>query len=242
MFNVGMCDDNGAFLDSIGPIVEREFKKTVSPKLDMAFTSFASAEGVLQHVKTNKLDLLFLDIDMPRISGFELAKTLGRESKSTLVVFMSAYDSFMYESFDFCPFAYIKKSSFEKDLQKVVRRVNEEILSPQKYVSIISDNNEVEIDVGKILCFESDKNYYIVHLIGGGKYVCRGTLSGVEEKLSDFDFYKVHSAFLVNLEHAGRISEDRFLHLGAMCVPVAQKRVSDFKKALSEFMRRKAGI
>ena len=81
MFNVGMCDDNAAFLDSIGPIIEREFKKTVSPKLDMAFTSFASAEGVLQHVKTNKLDLLFLDIDMPHISGFELAQKMYAQAK-----------------------------------------------------------------------------------------------------------------------------------------------------------------
>ena len=242
MFSIGICDDNPGFLDLLKSLIEQEFKKVVSPKLDMFFSSFYSGESVLKHVENNKLDLLFLDIDMPVISGFELAKKLSNKKTDTLIVFMSAYDNFMYESFNFCPFAYLRKSTMLNDLKRVIGRVNDEILSPRKYITVTVNNKEIEIDVKKILCFESNKNYFIIHLVGGTDYVCRGTLSSIESKVEEFDFYKVHSAFLVNLEHSGRITEEHYLHIENMRVPIAQKRISDYRKVMSEFTRRKAGI
>lgn len=242
MFTVGICDDNPGFLDLLKSLIESEFERVVSPKLDVEFLAFYSGESVLKYADSKQLDLLFLDIDMPITNGFEVANVLSGKNSNTLIVFMSAYDNFMYESFNYCPFSYLKKSTILKDLRKLIRRVNEKVLTPKKYITIVVDRKEIEVDVQEILCIESNKNYYNVHLINGDKYVCRGTLTNVETMLSLYDFFKVHSAYIVNLEYTGIITEEQFLCLNGLKVPIAQKRMSDYRKAKAEYSRRKVGV
>ena len=98
------------------------------------------------------------------------------------------------------------------------------------------------IDIKKILYFESEKNYYSVHLMGGEKLIGRGTMNSIEEKVRDLDFYRIHSGFVVNLEHAGRITHDGFLTVGHTQIPISQKRMKEFKKVYSEYARRSAGL
>ena len=100
----------------------------------------------------------------------------------------------------------------------------------------------VNVEVKKILYFESEKNYYSVHLLGGEKYIGRGTMNSIEEKVKELDFYRIHSGFVVNLEHAGRITNDGFLRVERTQLPISQKRIKDFKKVFSEYARRSAGL
>ena len=242
MYYIALCDDNVEFLSMLNDMLEKEFGEIVSPKYKIAFEKFNSGRSLLDFAKKQKISVLFLDIDMPEMTGFDVAKVLGNENKDMLIIFVSAYDNFVYESFDYSPFQFIRKSRLPDDLKKIVTRINDKLFAPIKHIELQLLDESVNIDIKKILYFESEKNYYSVHLMGGEKLIGRGTMNSIEEKVKGLDFYRIHSGFVVNLEHAGRINHDGFLTVGHTQIPISQKRMKDFKKVYSEYARRSAGL
>lgn len=242
MYYIALCDDNVGFLNLLKDLVEKKFREIISPKHDIMFEKFNSGRSILEFANTHKISVLFLDVDMPEMTGFEVAKILGNENKEMLIIFMSAYDNFVYESFDYSPFMFVRKSSLVEDLRKIVVRINDRLFAPIKYLELHLLDDIVNVEIKKILYFECEKNYYSVNLIGGEKYIGRGTMKSIEEKVKELDFYRIHAGYVVNLEYVGRITGDGFLRVGGIQLPIAQKRINDFKKVYSEYTRRSAGL
>lgn len=243
MYNIVLCDDNEGYMSLFKSIVNKQFQMI----MDDAFVckigaGFGSGIGLLNYADNHKIDVLFLDIDMPEMTGFEIAKIMSRDHSETLIVFMSAYDNFVYESFDYLPFAYMRKEKIADDLPKVAYRIKDKLLEQIRYITLLTANKEVKVDSKEILFFESRKNYYVTHLTNGSIYSCRGTLSKLENETKSLGFFRTHSAFLVNLEHAIRVANDGYILIGNSNVPIAQKRAKEFKKAFFEFTRRRIGI
>lgn len=243
MFNIVLCDDNNGYLSLFKGIVKRQFEIfSHNHRQYKIGACLGSGEDLLEYIEKNKTDVLFLDIDMPGMTGFEIAKIISRDYNEVLIVFMSAYDNFVYESFDYLPFAYLRKEKILDDLPKVAKRINDKLAEQTKYIILTTGNKKMRINSKDILYFESVKNYFIAHMINGTTYSCRGTISKLENEIKTLDFYRTHSAFLVNLEHADRISGDGYLFVGNNKIPIAQKRAKEFKRTYLEFTRRQIGI
>lgn len=239
MFNIVLCDDNVQFLNLLREMIRKECALLMSDEEDcIVGPALGSGEEVLTYIKKNQIDVLFLDIDMPRLNGFELAKILCKEYKQTLIVFMSAFDNFVYDSFEYFPFAYMRKERIAQELPKVLKRIVDKITEPERNIVLCTTAGDKLVDTNDILYFESDRNYYIAHLVHGKSYACRGTLSEIEDQMKALDFFRIHSAFLINLEHVERISENGFVLLKNITLPIAQRRLKDFKKVYMEFTRR----
>ena len=175
---------------------------------------------------------------MPNMNGFELAKVLCKEYKDTIIVFMSAYDNFVYDSFEFSPFAYLRKSCMIEEIPRVLNRIIEKILEPTQQLVFFTKEGNMSFGVKDILYLESKHNYYIVHCTNRRSYECRGPLSQAEEMVGQFNFYRIHSAFLVNMEYVDRIIDNSYVLIKGRQLPVAQRRVVEFKKIYTEYTRR----
>ena len=161
MFNIALCDDNLQFLSLLEGNLRRECARLIPEELEcFVGPSFGSAEDVLSYIKDNPIDVLFLDIDMPKMNGFELAKVLCKEYKDTIIVFMSAYDNFVYDSFEFSPFAYLRKNCMVEEIPRVLNRIVEKILEPTKQLTLYTKEGTLSFYVKDILYFESKHNYY----------------------------------------------------------------------------------
>ena len=92
MIHIAFCDDNIQFLGLLRDSVEQECKKLFSGE-DEYFIgpALGSGESVLEYIADHPIDLLFLDIDMPGMSGFDIAKRLCTEYPQLKIVFVSAY-------------------------------------------------------------------------------------------------------------------------------------------------------
>lgn len=243
MFNIVLCDDNKGFMSLFKSMVICQFQMMM-PNTSMfkIGACFGSGTDLLEYAESHKIDVLFLDIDMPEMTGFEIAKSMSREQSKTLLVFMSAYDNFVYESFDYLPFAYMRKEKIAEELPKVAYRIIDKLLEKTRFINFSTANKEVKVDSKEILFFESKRNYYIVHLTSGSTYSCRGTISKLENEIGALGFFRTHSAFLVNLEHARRVADDGYVSIGDSKIPIAQKRAKEFKKAFLEFTRKHIGV
>lgn len=238
MFNIVFCDDNERFLVDLNNVMEDKCKKYLADGEEIILgPSFGNGEKAINYIRKHHVDVLFLDIDMPKLSGFDVAKVVCREYPHIKIIFMSAYDNFVYSSFDFYPFAYLRKKQISKELPMVINRLVNKMNESTKQLMLATTSGIKKVSVSMITYAESKKNYYKVYTLQGKHYECRGTLTGLENDLQDSDFFRVHSAYLVNLEHVEKILENSFVQVNNATIPIAQKRMQEFKRVYMEYIR-----
>ena len=242
MLSIVLCDDNEQFLVLLKNVVEKECRSDVLKGEEINIgPSFGNGKDLIEYIKTNHVDVVLLDIDMPNMNGFEVAKYICKEHKYVKIIFMSAYDNFVYSAFEFYPFAYLRKSHISDELPKVLKRIFEKIHEPDKQLKLITIEGIKIIDVNSILYVESKHNYYSLYSISGKEYVCRGTLAEFEKDILKFDFFRIHAAFIVNLEYVEKILEKGYISVKNKTLPIAQRRVKEFKKVYTDYIRRSLG-
>lgn len=239
MFNIIFCDDNSQYLTWLTKHVHRVCSTVVPHGIDFSIgPAFGSGEEAMKYIAENHVDVLMLDIDMPGLTGFEMAKILCVEYPQIKIVFMSAYDNFVYSSFEYYPFAYLRKSQISKELPTVIKRIVEKMNETERQITLTTTQGIKRVDISSILYVESNRNYCTFHLIHNKEYVCRGTLATFENEVMSYDFFRIHSAFLINLEHVDRILEKGFVLVKKVTLPIAQRRLQEFKKTYMDYIRR----
>lgn len=239
MINIVICDDSEDYMTSFKGVVDRQFFLTLrDEQIYRIGASFRRGAELLEYASDNRIDVLFLETDMPEMNGFEIAKAMKKDHGNTLIVFMSTFDEFAFCSFDYLPFAYMRKDRITEDLPKLVLRIRDKLLEQIRYITLPDEKREIAVDVKEVLYFESNRNYYVAHLSDGTSFSCRGTLSGLEKKMRPFGFFRTHSAFLVNLELAEGVAENRYVVIGKKRIPIAQKRAKEVKTVFRELSLR----
>lgn len=239
MIVFAVCDNDTAFAE----IMTRYLQKLVvgfPAEIECYVRTFFSAAQVLNYIHQNPIHILFLDIDMPDQNGFELAEILQKKSPSTIIIFVSAYDNYVYDAFKFSPFCFLRKTHLKEELGSVVQRVLDKYLERNETVIFSTVDGDMNLRVQDIIYIESVKNYYEIHL--GEKTVCRcrGTLSSAESTLSNYNFYRIHTAFLVNMEHIRSVGANRQIELtDGTPFSVSLRKWKGFNEAYMEFSRKR---
>lgn len=244
MLHIAICDDSAEFLHLFYNMLTKLCAKVFCDKLEYEIADgFGSAEQVLSYIEENEIDVLFLDIDMTRMSGLELARRLISKNEKTVIVFVSGYDHYVYEVFEFSPFAFLRKNKLESELPRTLDRILEKFAGPDKSVKIVTPDAEVTVDADDVLYVYTDGNYYFCRMKNGTELKCRGTLTDAEKLFCKFDFFRVHSAYIVNLAHIKRIEKnDIYIDKDRDKIPVAQRRLSDFRQAYARYTMRSLQI
>ncbi|MDX2191235.1 MAG: LytTR family DNA-binding domain-containing protein [Bacteroidota bacterium] len=173
------------------------------------------AQGIEQ-INQNKPDVLFLDIQMQKETGFDLLNKIG--SIDFEIIFTTAYSEYAIKAFKFSALDYLLKPIDIEELQKAVKKVEKKVAgnSFAKIESLIknlkTDNYEnyklalptgeglFFIKIQEILYLEADSNYTTFFMIGGQKYIVSKTLKEYEEMLEGLEFFRIHHSYLINLK------------------------------------------
>lgn len=159
------------------------------------------------HQKT--VDLMFLDIKMPKILGTEFLKNLSHPPK---VIFVTAYRDYAVEGYELDAVDYlVKPVSFErffKAITKVKRMLGQEPTNmvaehnanPDTFVYLKVDKNMQKVFINDILYIESWKDYIKVFLTTGKSFFVKQSISAMENLLSDRKFLRVHRSFMVSVD------------------------------------------
>ena len=241
MIRIVICDDNPIFASTLSDNITSLCAKTVPEELDCRVGPvFTSAESVLSYIEVNKINIIFLDIDMPKVSGFDLAETISQKYPETLIIFVSAYDNFVYSSFAYSPFRFLRKSHLKDELPLALSKAIEKCVCKSMVMSFHSIDGMISIRSEDIIYFECDRNYYTVFCSSGVKYKCRGTISSLEAKCDDNLFIRIHSAYIVSLEHIDKIMDNNFVILSnGQTLTISRRRQKEFKDAYMLFVRRR---
>ncbi len=193
---------------------------------------FADAFSAQEYLDTNKVDLMFLDINLPGMSGVSFLRTLVNPP---MVIFTTAYSQYAMEGFDLeiidfllKPFSYER---FSKAVNKAKQKLNSRVPSNDPFMlSIKSDRRIYQVPVDDILLVEACGDYVSVFCTDK-KLVVHGTLKSWEEKLERFSFQKVHRTTLVNVKKISHI-DGNLIHVGLHKVPMSES----YKQVLIDLM------
>ena len=184
------------------------------PQIQVVGQTTSSEDG-LRLIQILQPDVVFLDIEMPRMNGFQLLEKLGRISFS--LVFVTAYNEFAVKAFRFSALDYLLKPIDAQDLQEAVRKAERQqridvrqidLLQHQLRSHHISDKIAVPYQQGviflpirEVIYCESDSNYTKVIATEHRSYLLTRTLREVQEVLEERNFLRVHRQYVINLDH-----------------------------------------
>ena len=172
--------------------------------LELTGTTTNSLEA-LNIVETANIDLLFLDIQMPDLTGIQLSKILKGRTK---IIFTTAYPQFALESYELNAVDYLLKPFVFERFYEAVLKVKdlpqkiEDATTTEQYLFIKTDgkNKFEKVFLKDVIYFESLKNYVAIHL-KDKQIITYSTLKHIDEYLPENDFIKIHRSYIVALQH-----------------------------------------
>ena len=199
------------------------------PFLELEKT-FTNAVMGLEYLKSNPVDLIFLDINMPDISGIDLAAMVP---KDTLVIFTTAYSDYAVKGFELNAMDYLLKpfnlSRFLKACQKAQEWLDLQPKNESAYLFIKTSEGQVRVDFSDLYYCEAQGNY-VTFQLENQKIISRMTLSETEKLLPSY-FIRTHRSFLAN-KHLVQKVERHQLQLGKFTVPLSSTYADEVQEKL----------
>lgn len=196
--------------------IAREIIATHLDKIEgiNVIASCNSAIEAFNVINSNHIDLIFLDINMPEISGISFAKSINKNIK---IIFTTAYRDYAVEGFELKAVDYLLKPiSFERllkavntyfEVYSVSTITKKKSLTANDFIFVRSDRRMIKIDFDAIIYIESYSDYIKIHL-KNETIVTRETISSIEAKLPKKFFIRIHRSFIVSVSNITSYTND----------------------------------
>jgi DNA-binding LytR/AlgR family response regulator len=182
----------------------------------------------LDYLRTNSIDLIFLDLNMPKLKGFDFLKTLPNKPK---VIVTTAYKEYALEGYELEITDYLLKPfSFERFLKAVNKAIHIKENNPitaqpdqntlSEHIFLSSNKKHFQVKISDILYIEAAGNYSKV-VLKNDSILVRDKISNLLEKISTEKFIQVHKSFIVAIEHINSLEGNRIL-IGNNTIPIGK--------------------
>lgn len=215
------------------------------PQVSIAATCTSPEEG-LAALRTERPNLVFLDIEMPRMNGFTLLEQL--EEVSFHLVFTTAYDRYAVKAFRFNALDYLLKPIDEKELMVAVAKAmqgrltkREQFAEAKKWlnkqhkpdkIAVYARDHFLLVPICDIVFCESDKSYTTLVMKNGERHLLSKPLGEVEELLCELSFFRIHKQYIVNIAEIAHYAKGEAACVcmsNSQILPISRYRMEAFK-------------
>lgn len=252
MIKVVIVDDEKHCTDILEMLIEKEY-----PEYEI-FGIFNNPLEAVEFIQNNKIDLLFLDIQMPKLTGFRLLDSIVDINFD--VIFTTAFDQFAIRAFDYSAFHYLLKPITKKaltstiasweirrkqikseqwEMMNEVRKNKNEAIEIEKLALPIGGGYKV-IHLKELVRCQSESNYTSFHFNNGEVLLVSRTLKDVEELLNGKTFFRTHQSHLINTDFVVKISREEggSIHMSdGKEVPISRQRKSSIQTILDKMLK-----
>lgn len=226
-----ICDDEPQMLWDIA-------SKITACRPDSDVQTFSSGRELLDFLETEPCDILLLDIDMPDITGLEIAGSLaaGAGVRRPLLLFVTCHDELVYDSFQYHPFAFLRKSRLDEEIGSALADCVQELEHREKHFCFRAEGKQVCLFQSDLLYFEADGNYLKLYA-KTGQYRFRSTITAVENALAAGGFIRIHKGFLVNQAAVRLLGAEQARLCDGTVLPIGQNYAKTAREQLLRYMR-----
>lgn len=199
--------------------------------------TFSNAIEAIEEIEKGDVDLLFLDIEMPHISGLEFIRSL---EKPPLIIFTTAFSEHAHEAFNLNAIDYLVKpipfDRFIKAVNKARKQGSHEKAEKplrDEFFMVSADYATLKIFFKNILYVEGLKDYVKIFL-PGEMILTKTTMKKMEERLPSDSFIRVHKSFIINIQQIERIEQHRII-INSERIPVSASYKDTFFDLINKF-------
>ena len=254
MIRAIIIDDENSAINVLSLLLKKKCKEDV----EVIATSNSPTEGK-SLIEQHKPDLVFLDIEMPGMTGIDLIRSIPNPNFH--VVFVTAYDAYAVEAFELSAIDYLLKPIGVDKVERVINKIkenvrknqllmNEQLKQLERILKMNGNGNGDKIGVGmadkivfvhipEILYCEAQGNYTNVVMQDGRKIVASKTLGDFENQFAGKNFFRIHHAYLINMNRVKEFQrhEGGYVMMeNNIKLEVSQRKRKDFLDAISNFV------
>ena len=199
MLRIGICDDQAGARDAL----RFQLEKVMREETEQIVYEFSTGSGAVRWLKKHpgEIDLLFLDVEMPDVSGMEAAGQIREFDREISLVFVSGYTDYVFDGYRVNALDYVIKPAKKERIEEILKRVRELIgENRERFYCFKNGEGTYRLSLSQILCFYSDKRKVKVVCQREGPeaaYSFYGRLDQVEKELGG-SFVRIHQRYLVN--------------------------------------------
>ena len=200
-------------------------------------------QETIQTLQTENVDLIFLDINLPNISGIEFLKSFN---KLPDVIITTAYDDCAVQGFEMDVIDYLLKPfSFERFLKAVYKSYNNlnnskilhekttQSFFKETFIFVRSNNEDVKLNLSEITRINALKDYIIIYT-ETRKLIVHQTMKSIMEKIESENFIRVHNSHIVSLQHLQSIGKNNLM-IGNERIPISEKYKTYLNKVVEKY-------
>ena len=247
MIRVAICDDEPVILDYLHKHISEEFKRQ---GVDTYIDKFTSGKVFLDTHKAELFNVVFLDIRMPDIDGFDVATEIRKVTEKAYIIFVTTENTLVYDSFSFQPFDFIPKIppselSPNNTSEFLVNRITNVISRLLNHISIAKTvclqlpyNQKITVNILDIQLIQSVRNYAEYIITEHELVRVRAKLDDIESELDRHYFARPHKSYIINMSYIKDIdSSNMIVRLkSGMIIPISKTYKRDFEAAYINFL------
>ena len=228
MVKILICDDDPTFAQSM-------FKRILSLPAYSSKSMKLSCLTDIAEMSANTIaqyDILFLDIDLGKESGIDLARKMRKMNPEAVLIFVTNFSEYAPEGYEVDAFRYLAKSELEKKLPTYFEDALAMCRTRQRKVEILCEGESVPIPVQSLAWIESQGREQYLHLVGGCReqLITRLTMAQLEDLLVPHGFLRIHKSYLVNMAYLQSFQSTSAVLTIGQTLPVGARSYRDNKQ------------
>lgn len=235
MIKIAVVDDSPVILDKVSTKVEAY---GYSEGVKMTATTFPAAKYLLYELEDEQsFHIYFLDIEMPEMSGMDLAAKIRDYDRCAYIIFITSHLSYAIEGYELTIYRFIPKNNIEEKLNEALDSILNELKMQHDKNFMIQTNNRIEIISYRDIyyLYKDEKNTVFVTRNGQSKI--RRPLEKVYQELNNEDFVYIDRGYVVNLFHVMKFEKGELLIRNQELLPVSRGNKQKLKAEIYEFWR-----
>lgn len=237
---IGICDDEKVFVGVIEKYLKDCMANLEEHYAQVTVECFSSGEELLAaYQESKRYDLLFLDLKMKKLNGFETAGHIRLLDNKVIIIFITSLTEYVMQSFEYRPFWYLIKPVKEEKFHNVFFKALSEYASVNhnEYAFKTREEGIERINISRILYLESISRQIRLHSLDGD-YDFYASINKEEIKLLRQGFVRIHKSFLVNLFFFQRVNKSNLVLKNGETLPISERRYKDVYNAYTDYLAR----
>ena len=224
-YKIAICDDSQTDAEYIAKLVKEWAKDKI-----VVIKTYPSAEAfTFNYAEEKDFDILLLDIEMGKMDGVTMAKTIRHDNDSVQIVFITGYSEYIADGYDVAALHYLIKPVKKEQLWSVLDRAAERLKKNEKELLLKTADETVVMPVREIRYLEVQQNYVTVH--GKIDVIVKRTLGEFEKEL-DERFFRLGRSYIVNLTCVRRISKTEVILADGSAIPLPRGQYDALNRAI----------
>lgn len=236
MYHIAICDDEKEILQELSQRIKENFERK---NILAEYLCLDDSRKLMDILQTGKVDVLFLDIDMPYFSGMDIAGWMTEQGLQTILIFVTSHDALVYQTFAYRPFGFMRKTHLYDEIEELIHRIQKELTERKQELVLSQGKERIRVFIKDIVYIETEGNYLYIneknHVIK-----IRETMTNMEKDLAGKGFIRCHKGYLINSDYIEKWKSSEIEmrgREGKTSIPIGRSYEKEVRKRILECIR-----